>query len=174
ERAVGWIRAVWPDADLTLLHCTSNYPAAPQDINLRAMDALAGLGVPVGYSDHSLGPAVSIPAAGRAATAPGKQTTAQPGGGGPAVFGLVQRTLRGIAASPALDLELVVTGMHLSDRFGRTERDIEASGLSVARRIEVPIDEDSGRAMGVAVGLVTAGMADYFAERPRDGRIALR
>ena len=88
-------------------------------------------------------------------------------------FGLMQRVLEEIAASSGLELELVVTGMHLSDRFGRTEREIEATGLPIARRIEVPIDEDSGRAMGVAAGLVTAGMADYFAERPRDGLLVL-
>ena len=83
ERAVGWIRAVWPDADLTLLHCTSNYPAAPADINLRAMDALATLGVPVGYSDHSLGIAISIAAAGRGATVIEKHFTEDPADDGP-------------------------------------------------------------------------------------------
>ena len=83
ERAVGWIRAVWPAADLTLLHCTSNYPAAPEDINLRAMDALAALGVPVGYSDHSLGLAISIAAAGRGATVIEKHFTENPADDGP-------------------------------------------------------------------------------------------
>jgi N,N'-diacetyllegionaminate synthase len=83
ERAAGWIRADWPEADLTLLHCTSNYPAAPEDINLRAMDALARLGVPVGYSDHSLGLAVSIAAAGRGATVIEKHFTENPADDGP-------------------------------------------------------------------------------------------
>lgn len=41
---------------LTLLHCTSNYPAAYADINLKAMQTLAlEFKLPVGYSDHSLG-----------------------------------------------------------------------------------------------------------------------
>lgn len=41
---------------LTLLHCTSNYPAAFQDVNLKAMQTLASeFDVPVGYSDHTLG-----------------------------------------------------------------------------------------------------------------------
>jgi GDP/UDP-N,N'-diacetylbacillosamine 2-epimerase (hydrolysing) len=88
-------------------------------------------------------------------------------------FGLMQRVLEEIAAAPGLELELVVTGMHLSDRFGRTGREVEASGLPIARRIDVPVDEDSGRAMAVAAGLVTSGMADYFAERPRDGLLVL-
>ncbi|MDP1574191.1 MAG: N-acetylneuraminate synthase [Coxiellaceae bacterium] len=53
---------------VTLLHCTSNYPAQFQDIHLRAMDTLSfAFGLPVGYSDHSLGIAVSIAAVARGA-----------------------------------------------------------------------------------------------------------
>ena len=37
-------------------------------------------------------------------------------------FGLMLPTLRAIDQSPRLELRLIVTGMHLSDRFGRTER----------------------------------------------------
>jgi N,N'-diacetyllegionaminate synthase len=41
---------------LVFLHCTSNYPAQPADVNLRAMQTIAeATGVPVGYSDHTLG-----------------------------------------------------------------------------------------------------------------------
>ncbi len=46
-----------------LLHCTSGYPAALEDANLRAMKTLAEtFGVPVGYSDHTLGMAVPLAA----------------------------------------------------------------------------------------------------------------
>ncbi|BCA94919.1 N,N'-diacetyllegionaminic acid synthase [Legionella antarctica] len=42
--------------NLILLHCTSNYPAAYKDVNLRAMQTLADeFNLPVGYSDHTLG-----------------------------------------------------------------------------------------------------------------------
>lgn len=48
---------------LTVLHCTSNYPAAMSDVNLRAMGTIAmSVKVPVGYSDHTLGLAVSTAA----------------------------------------------------------------------------------------------------------------
>ena len=44
---------------LNVLHCTSNYPASDNDVNLRAMITMRDvLGVPVGYSDHTLGVAV--------------------------------------------------------------------------------------------------------------------
>lgn len=44
------------NGQLALLHCVSNYPADPADVNLRAMAAMAAMfGVPVGFSDHTLG-----------------------------------------------------------------------------------------------------------------------
>jgi N-acetylneuraminate synthase len=42
-------------ADLTLLHCVSNYPTEPAHVNLKAMETLRCFGHPVGYSDHTLG-----------------------------------------------------------------------------------------------------------------------
>ena len=50
--------------DLILLHCTSNYPAAPGSVNLRAMKTLeTPFIVPTGYSDHTEGIAISLAAA---------------------------------------------------------------------------------------------------------------
>lgn len=46
-------------AEFALLHCNSTYPAAFEDINLRFMDRLRRFGVPVGYSGHERGIAVS-------------------------------------------------------------------------------------------------------------------
>jgi len=47
---------------VSLLHCTSEYPAPFENINLRAMDTLrAAFGLPVGLSDHSVG--ITIPIA---------------------------------------------------------------------------------------------------------------
>jgi N-acetylneuraminate synthase len=48
---------------VSLLHCTTEYPAPAEDVNLRAMSALrAAFGLPVGYSDHTRGVHVSIAA----------------------------------------------------------------------------------------------------------------
>jgi N,N'-diacetyllegionaminate synthase len=49
--------------DLTLLHCTSNYPARVEDCNLLAIKTMAdAFDVPVGYSDHTPGIYVSLAA----------------------------------------------------------------------------------------------------------------
>ncbi|TVP10133.1 N-acetylneuraminate synthase [Shewanella sp. KCT] len=53
---------------VTLLHCTTEYPAPFDQINLRAIDTLASaFALPVGYSDHSKGIAIPIAAAARGA-----------------------------------------------------------------------------------------------------------
>jgi N,N'-diacetyllegionaminate synthase len=47
--------------DITILHCVSNYPAPPESVNLRAMHAIQKtLGVPIGYSDHTMGIEASV------------------------------------------------------------------------------------------------------------------
>ncbi len=54
--------------DVVLLHCVSQYPAYPEDANLRAMQTLeAAFHMPVGYSDHTLGIEVSLAAVARGA-----------------------------------------------------------------------------------------------------------
>jgi N,N'-diacetyllegionaminate synthase len=46
-----------------LLHCVSNYPADPADVNLRAMQTMrAAFDVPVGFSDHTTGIDISLAA----------------------------------------------------------------------------------------------------------------
>lgn len=92
EQAVGWVRAGWEpqgmhapcapaedrDGDgqaslrentpakapcLVLLHCTSAYPAPDVALNLRAILTLReATGLPVGYSDHSLGNTAALAA----------------------------------------------------------------------------------------------------------------
>lgn len=53
---------------IALMHCTTEYPCPPDQVNLRAMDTLREYsGLEVGYSDHTRGIAVSLAAAARGA-----------------------------------------------------------------------------------------------------------
>lgn len=53
---------------LGLLHCVTAYPTPPDEINLRAMDALRDrFPGPVGYSDHTAGHAIPLAAVARGA-----------------------------------------------------------------------------------------------------------
>ncbi|MEI7848420.1 MAG: N-acetylneuraminate synthase [Chloroflexota bacterium] len=62
ETAIRAIEAAG-NKQFALLQCVSNYPANPEDINLRAMQTMAqAFNVQVGYSDHTTGPEVSLAA----------------------------------------------------------------------------------------------------------------
>jgi len=53
---------------VTLLHCTTEYPAPFSDVNLSAMDTLkSAFNLPVGLSDHTVGIAVPVAAVARGA-----------------------------------------------------------------------------------------------------------
>ena len=55
--------------ELILLHCVTNYPASPSEINLRAMTTMRDeFGVPVGFSDHTEGTVISLAAVALGAT----------------------------------------------------------------------------------------------------------
>lgn len=80
-------------------------------------------------------------------------------------FGLMQPTLRRIAATPGLALEICVTGMHLSERFGSTFREVEASGLQIAARVPADVDDDSALGMARAAAQVMHGAVSVLEER---------
>ncbi|WP_422007620.1 N-acetylneuraminate synthase [Roseivirga pacifica] len=55
--------------DITVLHCSTEYPTPMQDVNLLAMKTIGtSLGVQVGYSDHTLGIEVPVAAVALGAT----------------------------------------------------------------------------------------------------------
>jgi GDP/UDP-N,N'-diacetylbacillosamine 2-epimerase (hydrolysing) len=84
-----------------------------------------------------------------------------------AEFGLMESTLQLVKACDALQLGLVVTGTHLSERFGCTVREIEESGLPIAARISTDIDECTVLAMSRSVGQVIVGISEVIErERP--------
>lgn len=53
ERTVEFLRSL--GAEFMLMHCTSTYPTAARDVNLRMIETLRRFGVPVGYSGHERG-----------------------------------------------------------------------------------------------------------------------
>ncbi|HWI78708.1 MAG TPA: N-acetylneuraminate synthase family protein, partial [Ramlibacter sp.] len=64
REALRWISAVRGDlAEVTVLHCTSAYPAPDSALNLNAIRSMQhDLGLPIGYSDHSLGSEAALAA----------------------------------------------------------------------------------------------------------------
>ena len=77
EAAIDVLEQAGTSRDLiTVLHCTTEYPAPLDEVNLRAMQTIAqAFGVAVGYSDHTDGIAVPIAAVAMGATVIEKHLT---------------------------------------------------------------------------------------------------
>ena len=60
-----------------------------------------------------------------------------------AEYGLLRWVMQGIKNSELLDLQLIVTGMHLSPEFGLTVQEIEADGFRIDRRVEMLLSSDT-------------------------------
>jgi N-acetylneuraminate synthase len=153
--AVDTIRGAGNDR-IALLHCVSNYPADPADANLRAMATMRdAFGVPIGYSDHTLGLTVGLAAVALGAAIIEKHFT-------------LDRALPGPDHRASLEpLELIdfVRGIRTVEAalgHGRKEPSIsEAPITAVARRSLIA-------AMDIAAGSVITEI-DLVAKRPGTG-----
>ncbi|MEZ7754615.1 UDP-N-acetylglucosamine 2-epimerase [Microbacterium paraoxydans] len=67
-------------------------------------------------------------------------------------YGLLRGLLRQIVQDPELDLQLLVTGTHLRDDFGRTEREIESDGFRIAASVPIWSGDDTRAAVAADVG----------------------
>lgn len=82
--------------------------------------------------------------------------------GSRAEYGLLYWLMKDIVADPLLELQLIVTGMHLSAEFGMTYQRIEADGFSIAGKVESLLSSDTGVGIAKSVGLGVIGFADLF------------
>lgn len=90
-----------------------------------------------------------------------------------AEYGLLYWLLREIEADDALELQLAVTGMHLSPEFGMTVEAIEADGFEVTERVEMLLSSDTPVGIAKAIGLGTIGFSDAFARLRPDVVVVL-
>lgn len=79
-----------------------------------------------------------------------------------AEYGIYFPVLKAIQRSSKLDLSLIVTGMHLSEKFGHTVDEIEKDGFSIDAKIPLGLSEDSGASMARDVGVCILGLTDAF------------
>jgi UDP-hydrolysing UDP-N-acetyl-D-glucosamine 2-epimerase len=82
--------------------------------------------------------------------------------GSRAEYGLLRSVIAAIDRHPRLELQLVLTGMHLLRRFGGTAHDIERDGWPIAARVPMQRGDDSpgDQAEGLARGI--AGLSRVF------------
>jgi GDP/UDP-N,N'-diacetylbacillosamine 2-epimerase (hydrolysing) len=79
-----------------------------------------------------------------------------------AEYGLLRWVIDGIAKSNLLELQLCVTGMHLSPEFGLTYKEIEKDGYSMDSKVEMLLSSDTAGGVTKSMGLGLIGFADEF------------
>ena len=85
-----------------------------------------------------------------------------------AEYGLLYWLLKDIDSDPGMTLQLLVSGAHLSPRFGMTYKQIEQDGFRIAAKVEMLLASDSAIGTAKSIGLGVIGFADELARLQPD------
>ncbi len=88
-------------------------------------------------------------------------------------YGIYLPILRRIKSDSGLELRLMASGAHLSQKFGSTVNEIERDGFHISDRIEMPDSSDDPQDIAKAMGVGTIGFSQAFARSRPDILLAL-
>ena len=88
-------------------------------------------------------------------------------------YGLLKWVIDGVYNDPELELQLVVTGAHLSEEHGKTIRFIEEDGYPIAARVDMHLASDNRKDIVRSMGHCSIGMADVLADLEPDILVVL-
>jgi len=89
-----------------------------------------------------------------------------------AEYGLLYWLMKEIQADAELELQLVVTGMHLSPEFGLTYLEIEKE-FKIDKKVEMLLSSDTAVGVSKSIGLAQIGFADAYEELKPDLLVVL-
>ena len=90
-----------------------------------------------------------------------------------AEYGLLKPLIQKVHESETSDLQLAVTGMHLSPEFGLTYQEIEKDGYPVTAKIEMLLSSDTPAGITKSMGVAMIGFADFFETNKPDIAVIL-
>lgn len=90
-----------------------------------------------------------------------------------AEYGLLRPLMKEIDKSQILDLQLLVTGAHLSPEFGLTFKDIEKDGFVIDEKVEMLLSSDTATGIVKSMGLGMIAYTDVFQRLQPDGLVIL-
>lgn len=79
-----------------------------------------------------------------------------------AEYGLLYWIIKDLHEDENVELQLIVTGMHLSPEFGLTVKEIEKDGFPIADKVEMLISSDTETAIATSMGLGMIGFAKAY------------
>lgn len=77
-----------------------------------------------------------------------------------AEYGLLYWLIKDIQSNPQLNLQLIVTGSHLSPEFGLTYTEIENDGFEIDAKVEMLLSSDTPVGVAKSMGLAVLGLTD--------------
>ena len=89
-----------------------------------------------------------------------------------AEFGLLYWLMKEIESDNDLELQLIVTGMHLSPEFGLTYKEIEKD-FKIAKKIEMLLSSDTAIGVSKSMGLAQISFAEAYEELKPDILVVL-
>jgi len=84
--------------------------------------------------------------------------------GARAEYGLLYWLMKEIDSDKGLELQIVVTGMHLSPEFGKTYRQIEKDGFTITKKVDMLLSSDNEVGIAKSIGLGVIGFADALSD----------
>ncbi|ARS36175.1 UDP-N-acetylglucosamine 2-epimerase [Pontibacter actiniarum] len=85
-----------------------------------------------------------------------------------AEYGLLFWTLKELQQDPDVDLQICVTGMHLSPEFGLTYKQIEQDGFQIDKKVEILLSSDTSVGVSKSIGLGVISFSEAFNELKPD------
>lgn len=85
-----------------------------------------------------------------------------------AEYGHLYHIIKGIHEDPELELQLIVTSMHLSPEFGLTVKVIEEDGFPIADTVEMLLSSDTDEGISISMGLGMIGFAKAYSRLKPD------
>ncbi|MGY2285378.1 UDP-N-acetylglucosamine 2-epimerase [Pseudomonas gingeri] len=93
--------------------------------------------------------------------------------GSRAEYGLLYWLMKDIQSSLCLQLQIIVSGMHLSPEFGETWTQLEADGFDIDAKVEMLLSSDTPVGVVKSMGVGTLGFADALARLQPDMLVVL-
>lgn len=88
-------------------------------------------------------------------------------------YGVLRELLFRLKNNEEIDLNLLVTGSHLSENFGNTQQEIVSDGFDKYVSIPIPLEDDTKGGMAKATGVALYKFADYFEQNTPDMVVVL-
>ncbi|MEW5743969.1 MAG: UDP-N-acetylglucosamine 2-epimerase [Nitrospirota bacterium] len=85
-----------------------------------------------------------------------------------AEYGLLRPLMHEINRDEGLQLQIIVSGMHLAPEFGLTYKEIEADGFQINKKVEILLSSDTSVGLAKSVGLGLISFSETLEELKPD------